>query len=59
MAALGAGILHDDFYPTLTRQTDADDDFEHPLQLLAATLAFVDPLTGREMRFVSELRLQT
>ncbi len=55
MAALGAGILNDDFYPTLSKQ--ADDDYQHPLQLLAASLAFVDPLTGKEMRFASELRL--
>lgn len=57
MAALGAGILNDDFYPTLSSQADADDDFQRPLQLLAASLAFVDPLSGKEMRFVSELRL--
>ena len=58
MAALGAGILYDDFYPTLTSSADAEDDFARPLQLLAAALAFVDPLTGKEMRFASELRLQ-
>lgn len=58
MAALGAGILNDDFYPTLSTQADADDDFQRPLQLLAASLAFVDPITGKEMRFASELGLQ-
>jgi tRNA pseudouridine32 synthase/23S rRNA pseudouridine746 synthase len=57
MAALGAGILNDDFYPTLSTQADADDDFQRPLQLLAAALAFIDPITGKEMRFASELRL--
>ncbi len=55
MAALGAGILNDDFYPALNKQ--ADDDFAHPLQLLAASLAFVDPVTGKEMHFTSELSL--
>jgi tRNA pseudouridine32 synthase/23S rRNA pseudouridine746 synthase len=58
MAALGAGILNDDFYPTLNTQADADDDFQRPLQLLAASLAFVDPITGKEMRFASALGLQ-
>lgn len=57
MAALGAPILNDDFYPVLDKQ-DADD-FQHPLQLLAASLAFVDPITGKDMRFSSELQLQS
>ena len=56
MAALGAGIVNDDFYPVLNKQ--ADDDFEHPLQLLAASLAFVDPLTGKQRQFFSRLQLQ-
>jgi len=57
MAALGAGIVNDDFYPLLNKQ--AADDFDHPLQLLAHTLAFTDPLTGEERRFESGLRLNT
>lgn len=55
MAALGAGILNDDFYPTLNRR--ADDDYLQPLKLLAASLAFVDPITGKSMHFESQLRL--
>jgi tRNA pseudouridine32 synthase/23S rRNA pseudouridine746 synthase len=58
MAALGAGILNDDFYPTLSSKADGEDDFQRPLQLLAASLAFVDPISGKDMRFASELRLQ-
>lgn len=57
MAALGAAILNDDFYPVLNKQ-DAGD-FRHPLQLLAASLAFVDPVTGKHMRFSSDLQLQS
>jgi len=56
MAALGAPIVNDDFYPTLDKQ--AADDFSRPLQLLAAALAFVDPVSGKEMRFASALGLQ-
>ncbi len=56
MAALGAGIVNDDFYPVLNKQ--ADDDFTRPLQLLAAALAFVDPLTGEHRQFTSRLQLQ-
>lgn len=55
MAALGAGIVNDDFYPVLNKQ--ADDDFTRPLQLLAASLEFVDPLTAERRQFVSHQRL--
>ena len=52
MAALGAPILHDPWYPELR------DDTRHlPLQLLAKALAFDDPLDGRPRRFESERRL--
>ncbi|MCD9006523.1 pseudouridylate synthase [Luteimonas sp. XNQY3] len=54
MAALGAPILHDPWYPTL--QDDADET-RPPLQLLARTLAFDDPLNGRPRVFESSFRL--
>jgi tRNA pseudouridine32 synthase/23S rRNA pseudouridine746 synthase len=58
MAALGAAIVNDGFYPQLTTQ-DAharhDDDYSRPLKLLAKELAFVDPVTGLERRFESGL----
>lgn len=57
MASLGAGIVNDDFYPVLNKQ--AADDFDHPLQLLAHTLAFVDPVSGEQRQFESGLRLDT
>ncbi|MBW0092696.1 RluA family pseudouridine synthase [Pseudonocardia sp. KRD-184] len=56
MSGLGVPILHDDFYPEVHEQ--ALDDFSRPLQLLAAELAFTDPLSGRERRFTSRLRLR-
>jgi tRNA pseudouridine32 synthase/23S rRNA pseudouridine746 synthase len=49
MSSLGVPILGDDFYPELTER--ALDDFATPLQLLAATLEFTDPLTGQDRRF--------
>ncbi|WP_300342704.1 pseudouridine synthase [Nesterenkonia sp.] len=55
MALLGLGILHDRFYPELA--PDAPDDFAAPLQLLAATLSFTDPLSGQPRRFASARRL--
>ncbi|QQP97687.1 pseudouridine synthase [Lysobacter enzymogenes] len=55
MAALGAPILGDRFYP-LQAQGD-DEDFARPLKLLAQSLRFVDPVDGRERRFESGLGL--
>lgn len=55
MAALGAGILNDDFYPALLPRDD--ENFQHPLKLLAASLAFVDPITGASLCFASQLRV--
>ena len=54
MAALGAPICGDRWYPEL-RDPDAGD--EAPLQLLAAALAFTDPVDGRPRRFESGLSL--
>lgn len=56
MAALGAPILHDPMYPELLER--ADNDHSRPLQLLAKSLAFVDPLSGQARRFESGRQLQ-
>lgn len=55
MAALGAPILHDRFYPQLT--DECADDHARPLQLLARTLQFIDPISGAQRRFDSEKSL--
>lgn len=55
MAALGAPIRHDRLYPCLA--APAPDDHLRPLQLLAHSLCFVDPLSGRPRRFESTLVL--
>jgi tRNA pseudouridine32 synthase/23S rRNA pseudouridine746 synthase len=52
MAALGAPILHDRYYPQL--QPQGPDDPARPLQLTACGLAFQDPLSGRLRRFGTE-----
>jgi len=54
MAALGAPILHDPWYPTLR----SDAGTLAPLQLLARALAFDDPVDGRMRRFESALELR-
>jgi tRNA pseudouridine32 synthase / 23S rRNA pseudouridine746 synthase len=56
MSGLGVPILGDDFYPVLTERPL--DDFRRPLQLLATTLEFHDPITGRPRAFRSRLALQ-
>ncbi|WP_460749637.1 pseudouridine synthase [Myceligenerans cantabricum] len=56
MASLGTPLLHDPFWPVL--RADAPDDFSRPLQLLARSVEFDDPLTGAPRRFESRLRLR-
>ncbi|WP_296187080.1 pseudouridine synthase [Pseudomonas sp. UBA1879] len=56
MAALGAGICNDPFYPEVIK--DAVDDYDRPLKLLAQGLRFVDPVTGEERLFESRIRLE-
>lgn len=56
MSDLGIPILGDDLYPT-PRDTPLDD-FTRPLQLLARTLEFTDPITGTPRRFSSQLELR-
>ena len=51
MAALGAPIANDPLYPVLI--DDAQDDPQRPLQLLARSLEFIDPVTGVRRRFDS------
>jgi tRNA pseudouridine32 synthase/23S rRNA pseudouridine746 synthase len=56
MAGLGLPILGDDFYPVLAARPL--DDFRRPLQLLASTLEFTDPVTGQPRSFRTRLALQ-
>lgn len=55
MAALGAAICNDPFYPDVIK--DAVDDYDRPLKLLAQGLDFSDPVTGEARHFESRLRL--
>ena len=57
LAALGAPICNDPFYPEVSNAADAADDYARPLKLLARGLAFVDPLGGQSRRFESRLSL--
>lgn len=55
LAALGMPVINDTLYPALTRSDD--DDFSRPLKLLAKSISFRDPLTGRQHYFESGTRL--
>ena len=53
MNALGLPLVGDQFYPVVKRAADELDYFSSPLQLLAKTIAFKDPLTGVTRRLES------
>ncbi|CAM3311847.1 RluA family pseudouridine synthase [Polaromonas hydrogenivorans] len=55
MNALGMPICNDRMYPPV--EPTPEDDYALPLQLLARSIAFADPLTGQPRRFESRLGL--
>jgi tRNA pseudouridine32 synthase/23S rRNA pseudouridine746 synthase len=63
LSALGIPIINDRLYPDLSfarefaREFDSEDDFPNPLKLLAKSISFPDPLTGRERYFESSRKL--
>jgi len=57
MNALGLPILGDRFYPHVKYLASEKDPLDQPLQLLAKTIAFLDPLTGTPRKFTSNLKL--
>ncbi|WP_343292156.1 pseudouridine synthase [Vandammella animalimorsus] len=56
MAALGVPIRNDAFYPCI--DDPPPGDFSRPLQLLARTLRFTDPISGQPRCFHSQRSLQ-
>ena len=55
MAALGLPLRNDPFYPVVNDPPEGD--YSKPLQLLARSLAFVDPVTGVQRVFESRQSL--
>ena len=55
MNALGLPILGDGIYPELS--PEGSQNFDLPLQLLAHSIAFTDPLSGAPRHFESSLQL--
>nr|WP_295787039.1 pseudouridine synthase [Rhodoferax sp.] len=56
MAALGLPMLGDGIYPTLTPEGNVH--YSQPLQLLAKSAAFIDPLSGGRREFHSQRKLR-
>lgn len=54
--SLGIPIVNDAFYPVAVPD-GTPDDFDKPLKLLARSIAFTDPLTGKARYFESGLSL--
>jgi tRNA pseudouridine32 synthase/23S rRNA pseudouridine746 synthase len=58
MSALGVPIEGDLFYPEVVHGPGhAPEDHSRPLQLLARSLSFVDPISGEPRQFESQRRL--
>jgi len=56
LASLGCPIVNDPFYPELL--PCKGDDFSQPLQLLAKSIAFIDPISGKKHFFKSQRALE-
>jgi tRNA pseudouridine32 synthase/23S rRNA pseudouridine746 synthase len=56
MAALGLPLVGDGIYPVLTPEGSADTT--QPLQLLAQSISFTDPVSGKPLRFESQRQLR-
>lgn len=57
MLGLGVPIVGDEIYPHLMPERDISTGNHAPLQLLAQSLRFVDPITGQQRQFESRRTL--
>lgn len=56
LMSLGFPILNDPFYPVVL--PDKGDDYSKPLQLLAKSISFIDPITNEKRYFESQQSLE-
>jgi tRNA pseudouridine32 synthase / 23S rRNA pseudouridine746 synthase len=59
MLGLGVPIMGDGIYPTLLPERDISQAVHAPMQLLAQSMAFTDPITGQQRYFESQRTLKT
>ena len=57
MNALGLPLIGDQFYPFVKRSAEEKNLFEHPLQLLAKSISFKDPISGKQRSMNSQISL--
>ena len=57
MLGLGMPLRYDKYYPKLLPKEELK--FSQPLQLLAKTLSFIDPISGKPQHFSSQRQLQS
>ena len=61
MMAMGIPILNDRIYPDHLPEAVTEamlaEEYRHPLQLLARSIAFIDPVTGEDRLFNSIRKL--
>ena len=57
MNSIGLPLINDQFYPQVLKHANDLDEFNAPLQLLAQTIAFKDPVTGASRSFASSRQL--
>lgn len=57
MLSLSLPIEGDQFYPQVLRGPEDPEDWQRPLQLLARSIAFTDPVTGLARQFTSQRQL--
>ncbi|MFT4021549.1 MAG: pseudouridine synthase [Acinetobacter sp.] len=55
LCQLNIPIQNDPFYPLIKHKPE--DDFNHPLQLLAKEICFIDPISQQKMQFSSKQEL--
>ncbi len=55
LSSLGFQILYDRYYPIL--EDKRPDDYDKPLQLLAKSISFIDPLTNENVSFQTQQKL--
>jgi tRNA pseudouridine32 synthase/23S rRNA pseudouridine746 synthase len=58
MLGLGVPIMGDGIYPRMTPERDISQAVHAPMQLLAHSMAFCDPLTGQQRYFESQRALK-
>jgi len=58
LCSIGTAIINDPLYSDYS-DLESGDDYQRPMQLLAHRMEFTDPVTGKQMKFMSKRSLQS